>query len=49
VHCSQSERSGISGPTNSGVASVDCRRKKSAPDAGTTDKYKSFVTLSFPK
>ena len=36
-------------PTNSGMASVDCRGKKSAPDAGTTDKYKSFVTLSFPK
>ncbi len=37
------------GPTNSGVPSVDCRGKKSTPDAGTTDKYKSFVTLSFPK
>jgi hypothetical protein len=36
-------------PTNSGMASVDCRGKRPAPDAGTTDKYKSFVTLSFPK
>ena len=33
---------------NSGTASVDCRGKKSTPDAGS-DKYKSFVTLSSPK
>ena len=29
--------------------SADCREKKSDPGTATTDKYKSFVTLSFPK
>ncbi len=36
-------------PTGSGVSSADCPRTKSEPDAATTGKYKSFVTLSFPK
>ena len=36
-------------PTGSGMMSADCRRTKSGPDAATTDKYKSFITLSFPK
>jgi hypothetical protein len=30
-------------------ASVDCRGRKSARDSGTGDRYKSFVTLPFPK
>ena len=36
--------------TGTGTASVHCPGPKSAPKPGTTeDKYKSFVTLSFPK
>jgi hypothetical protein len=36
--------------TSIGTASIDCHGQKSAPKPGTTeDKYKSFVTLSFPK
>jgi hypothetical protein len=31
------------------TASVDCRGRNSARDSGTGDKYKSFVTLPFPK
>jgi hypothetical protein len=30
-------------------ALVDCRGSKSARDSGTSDAYKSFVTLPFPK
>ena len=30
-------------------ASVDCHGNNSARDSGTGDKYKSFVTLPFPK
>jgi hypothetical protein len=30
-------------------ASVDCHVRNSARDSGTGDKYKSFVTLPFPK
>jgi hypothetical protein len=30
-------------------ALVDCRGSKSARDSGTSDTYKSFVTLPFPK
>ena len=36
-------------PSNAGTMSADCREKKSDPGAATTDKYKSFVTLPFPK
>lgn len=36
-------------PSNPGTMSADCREKKSDPGAATSDKYKSFVTLSFPK
>lgn len=36
-------------PGNPGTMSADCREKKSDPGAATTDKYKSFVTLPFPK
>jgi hypothetical protein len=36
-------------PGSSGTMSADCRDKKSDPGAATTDKYKPFVTLSFPK
>lgn len=31
------------------TASVDCRGRNSARDSTTGDKYKSFVTLPFPK
>jgi hypothetical protein len=30
-------------------ATVDCHENKSAPNSGTGDKYKSFVSLPFPK
>jgi hypothetical protein len=36
-------------PINPETRSADCRDKKSDPGAATTDKYKSFVTLPFPK
>ena len=36
-------------PSNPGTMSADCREKKSDPGAATADKYKSFVTLPFPK
>ena len=36
-------------PSNPGTMSADCREKKSDPGDATADKYKSFVTLSFPK
>jgi hypothetical protein len=36
-------------PSNPETMSGDCREKKSDPGAATTDKYKSFVTLPFPK
>lgn len=36
-------------PGSSRTMSADCREKKSHPAAATTDKYKPFVTLSFPK
>jgi hypothetical protein len=40
-------------PANSGpgipLATVDCHENKSAPNSGTGDKYKSFVSLPFPK
>jgi hypothetical protein len=36
-------------PGSSGTMSGDCRDKKSDLGAATTDKYKPFVTLSFPK
>ena len=32
-----------------GAASVDCHRQNSLRDSGMGDKYKSFVTLPFPK
>ena len=32
-----------------GPVSVDCNGRNSARDSGTSDKYKSFVTLPFPK
>ena len=31
------------------LATLDCHENKSAPDSGTGDKYKSFVSLPFPK
>jgi len=40
---------GSPAPSNPGSMSADCREKKSDPGAATADKYKSFVTLSFPK
>src|SRR6185312_11055874 len=36
-------------PSTPGTMSADCREKKSEPGAATSDKYKSFVTLPFPK
>ena len=36
-------------PINPETRSADCRDKKSDPGVATTDKYKSFVTLPFPK
>jgi hypothetical protein len=36
-------------PSTPGTMSADCREKKSEPGAATSDKYKPFVTLPFPK